>query len=124
MIEKYKQVLAERFKDIADFIFDKLSYKPAPFRMFDRKHIYKDLKLRLLNNLLLASKVAEHDGIAIIERYQSIESYFQNKCRQINKTMYRHNKQQHAQPNKLKVDDPQLAEQQKVANKALAQLQK
>lgn len=117
-------MLAERFKAIADLIFEKLSYRPAPFRMFDRAHIFKDLKFRLLNNLLLASKVAERDGIAIIQRYQSIESYFLNKYRHINKVMYRKNQRQRPQVNKLKVDDILPSEQQKAAAKVLAQLQR
>ena len=66
LIEAYKKELEDRFKGIADLIFEKLAYRTAPFRMFVRKHIYKDLQFRLLNNLLLASKVAERDGIAII----------------------------------------------------------
>lgn len=34
--------------------------------------------MKLLNNLLLASKVAERDGIAIINRYNSLDSFFDN----------------------------------------------
>lgn len=66
LIEVYKKELENRFKEIADMIFEKLAYRPAPFRIFDRKHIYKDLQYRMLNNLLLASKIAERDGITII----------------------------------------------------------
>jgi hypothetical protein len=51
------------------------------FRIFDRKQIYQDLKTRLLNNLVLACKVAERDGLAILNKYKSIESYFGAKRR-------------------------------------------
>ena len=56
-----------------------------PFRIFDRKNLYVDLKFKMMNNLLLASKVAERDGTAIINRYNSIDSYFDNEIRQIDK---------------------------------------
>jgi hypothetical protein len=39
--------------------------------------------MKMMNNLLLASKVAERDGIAIINRYKSIDTYFDNQFRQI-----------------------------------------
>ena len=48
----------------------------APFRLIDRKVLYQDLKIRLISNLLLASKVAERDGIAIMQRYKSLPTYF------------------------------------------------
>ena len=41
--------------------------------------------MKMMNNLLLASKVAERDGLAIIQRYNSIDSYFSNQDRQISK---------------------------------------
>jgi hypothetical protein len=47
-----------------------------------------DLKFKMMNNLLLASKVAERDGTAIINRYNSIDSYFDNQRRQI-QSIYR-----------------------------------
>ena len=40
-----------------------------------------DLKTKLLNNLILASKVAERDGITIINKYNSINGYFGAKNR-------------------------------------------
>lgn len=64
-----------RFTEILNYINEHLSYKMAPQRLFDRVPLYDDLKVRLLSNLLLASKVAERDGIAIMSRYKSIDSY-------------------------------------------------
>ena len=53
-----------------------------PFRVYDRQHIYTDIKLKLLNNLFLACKVVENEAVnGVINRYESIDSYFDNKSR-------------------------------------------
>jgi len=44
--------------------------------------MYIDIKLKLLNNLMLARKVAERDGEFIIQRYCRLDSYFQAKNEQ------------------------------------------
>ena len=51
-------------------------YKTAPFRIWDRTKMYEQLKLRLLNNLVLAKKVCLRDCFAIIKRYSSITAFF------------------------------------------------
>lgn len=56
-----------------------------PFRLFDRKHIYLDLKTKLLNNLILACRVAKNEGEAIIRRFGSLGAYFDTKNRMAKK---------------------------------------
>jgi hypothetical protein len=78
---KFKELVETSKERIASDIFEKLSYQTVPFRIFDRKQIYLDLKTKLLNNLILACKVAERDGLAVINKYKSIESFVGAKAR-------------------------------------------
>ena len=76
MIIEYKALLAGTMQRGVDYIYKNMSYRQAPFRLYDRKILYQDLKVRLLNNLLLASKVAEKNGVVIIQKYKSLSTYF------------------------------------------------
>jgi hypothetical protein len=72
-----------KFDELRDFIYLHVSYHPAPFRLYDRKKMYEDLRLKLLNNLLLAERVAERNGTAIIRRYKSLSTYFAARERKL-----------------------------------------
>lgn len=61
-----------------------MSYQTVPFRLFDRRQIYLDLKTKLLNNLILACKVAKKEGEAIIRKFGSLDAYF-NTMERLNK---------------------------------------
>jgi hypothetical protein len=64
--------LKKEFRRIADQINEKFTYRPAETRIFERIQLYEDLKIKLLNNLILASKVAKKDGTVIINKYKCV----------------------------------------------------